>query len=251
MDTLPSGITASGGSRSALAVSGFRFRARLGFPIPSNSLRPARRYPRFWIRCSSSEHRRDFNPPEQCAAQRTLCPLLTSAPRSRALRRAPSVLGHKDPHGIRCRPPEVSSTTFRTPPPEFTSGAFDGYGLCGTLPARPPPAASYPVLVHWLVRLLALPSDPISRWQPLRFAILHLHQVGAGTFTRKLSNMLSTQRARAGARRLPPRLTAAGAPAGGAVKGCWRNPLVAQPVFTPTAPARRPASSRAPATQHP
>jgi hypothetical protein len=34
MDTLPSGITASGGSRSALAVSGFRFRARLGFSIP-------------------------------------------------------------------------------------------------------------------------------------------------------------------------------------------------------------------------
>ncbi|MBV8774387.1 MAG: DUF4162 domain-containing protein [Deltaproteobacteria bacterium] len=27
----------------------------------------------------------------------------------------------------------------------------------------------------------------------MRFAILHLHQVGAGTFTRKLSNMLSTQ----------------------------------------------------------
>src|SRR5215471_4435261 len=71
MDTLPSGIPASGGSRSALAVSGFRFRARLGFSIPSNSLRPARRYPRFWIQCSSSEHRRDFNPPEQCAAQRT------------------------------------------------------------------------------------------------------------------------------------------------------------------------------------
>jgi len=51
------------------------------------------------------------------------------------------------------------------------------------LPARPPPVASYPVLVHWLVRLLALPSDPVSRRQPLRFAILHLHQVGARTFT--------------------------------------------------------------------
>jgi hypothetical protein len=72
MDTLPSGATASGGFRSTLAVSGFRLRARLGFSIPSNSLRPARHYPRFRIRCSSSEHRRDFNPPEQCAAQRTL-----------------------------------------------------------------------------------------------------------------------------------------------------------------------------------
>src|SRR6266852_1673808 len=85
MDTLPSGATTSGGFRSALAVSGFRRRARLGFSIPSSSLRPARHYPRFRLRHSSSEHRRDFNPPEQCAAQRTLCPLLTSAPRSVAL----------------------------------------------------------------------------------------------------------------------------------------------------------------------
>src|SRR6202035_1534499 len=36
------------------------------------SLRPARHYPRFWIRRSSSERRRDFNPPDSCAAQRTL-----------------------------------------------------------------------------------------------------------------------------------------------------------------------------------
>jgi hypothetical protein len=34
MDTLPSGDLLVGGSRSALAVSGFRFRARLGFSIP-------------------------------------------------------------------------------------------------------------------------------------------------------------------------------------------------------------------------
>ena len=72
MDTLPSRVTASGGSRSTLAVSSFRFRARLGFSIPSSSLRPTRHYPRLRIRPSSSERRRDFNPPEQCAAQRTL-----------------------------------------------------------------------------------------------------------------------------------------------------------------------------------
>ena len=34
MDTLPSGVTASRGCRSALAVSDFRLRARLGFSIP-------------------------------------------------------------------------------------------------------------------------------------------------------------------------------------------------------------------------
>jgi hypothetical protein len=64
--------TAWTGSRSALAVSGFRLRARLGFSIPVSSPRPARHYPRVRIRHSSFERRRDFNPPEQRAAQRTL-----------------------------------------------------------------------------------------------------------------------------------------------------------------------------------
>jgi hypothetical protein len=36
MDTLPSGELQVGGFRSALAVSGFRLRARLGFSIPSS-----------------------------------------------------------------------------------------------------------------------------------------------------------------------------------------------------------------------
>src|SRR5215471_4568794 len=38
----------------------------------SSSFRPARHYPRVWIWRSSSERQRDFNPPEQRAAQRTL-----------------------------------------------------------------------------------------------------------------------------------------------------------------------------------
>src|SRR5580692_8418355 len=38
------------------------------FPSP----RPARSYPRLWIRRSSFERRRDFNPPELRAAQRTI-----------------------------------------------------------------------------------------------------------------------------------------------------------------------------------
>src|SRR5437764_3936730 len=37
---------------------------------------PARHYPRLWIQRPSSERRRDFNPPDSCAAQRTLCVLL-------------------------------------------------------------------------------------------------------------------------------------------------------------------------------
>ena len=42
-------------------------------------LRPARHYPRLWIRPPSSGGRRDFNPPDQCAAWRTLLPHPTSS----------------------------------------------------------------------------------------------------------------------------------------------------------------------------
>ena len=71
-DTLPSGRPQRSGSRFPLAVSGFHLRARLGCSIPSSLFRPARSYPRFWISRSSSERERDFNPPEQYAAQRTI-----------------------------------------------------------------------------------------------------------------------------------------------------------------------------------
>jgi hypothetical protein len=52
-----------------------RIPPRDGYPALRSSnfaLRPASRYSRFWIWRPSSEHQRDFNPPEQCAAQRTL-----------------------------------------------------------------------------------------------------------------------------------------------------------------------------------
>jgi hypothetical protein len=129
--------------------------------------------------------------------------------------------GSKDPQGTRCRPPEVSSIAFRTRPPEFTSDVLDGYGLRGNLPARPPPAASYQVLVHWLVRLLALPSDPVSRRQPLRFAILHLHQFGARTFTSPATEHARHTGFARNARRLTPPLTAAVAAA--------RQPIMQSP----------------------
>jgi hypothetical protein len=77
MDTLPSGLLLNGGFRSALICFQLSlscpFRLLHTFP----SLRPARHYPRLWIRRSSSERRRDLNPHEQRAAQHTLCELLT------------------------------------------------------------------------------------------------------------------------------------------------------------------------------
>src|SRR6516162_2009044 len=52
--------------------------------LSSTGLRrwPARHYPCLWIQRPSSERWRDFNPPDSCATQHTLCPRLTSAPRS-------------------------------------------------------------------------------------------------------------------------------------------------------------------------
>ncbi len=42
------------------------------------SLRPARHYPRLWIRRSSPERRRDLNPPDLGAAQRAVRASLTA-----------------------------------------------------------------------------------------------------------------------------------------------------------------------------
>ena len=93
-------------------------------------LRPARHYPRLWIRRPSSGRRRDFNPPDQRAAQRTLCPLLTSAPRSASLaaRSVPILCG------TRRRPPEVIPTAFRARPPDLRSAPLMDVDFAVTCP---------------------------------------------------------------------------------------------------------------------
>jgi hypothetical protein len=105
-----------------LAVSGFRLRARVGFSIPS-SPRPARNYPRFRIRRPSSGRRRDLNPPDHHAAQRTLrvlrrhSPFVGLAPRRRS--RVPTQLTSEDGLGV----PFVSLRLFITAqPPRSASG---------------------------------------------------------------------------------------------------------------------------------
>jgi hypothetical protein len=93
--------------------------------------RPARHYPRFWIQRPSSERRGDFNPHDSCAAQRTLCRLLTSPPRSRASRPAQSGLPDAT---------EISrGKTDRLPctPAGFTTPSLDDDGLRNPLLARP------------------------------------------------------------------------------------------------------------------
>src|SRR3982750_2312445 len=106
MDTLPSGVLLIGGFRSALACIRLSLSCPFRFLHTFLSLRPARHYPRFWIRRSSSERRRDFNPHEQRAAQHTLCPLLTSAPWSEGLAALSVAVA------TRSRSPEVSSAAF-------------------------------------------------------------------------------------------------------------------------------------------
>ena len=64
--------TASGGSTSVLAVSSFRLRARLDVSIPSPFSGQRGYEPASWIGRPSFERPRDFNPPEQRTAQRTL-----------------------------------------------------------------------------------------------------------------------------------------------------------------------------------
>ena len=89
---------------------------------------------------------------------------------------------HKGHGRQRRRPPEVSLTAFRTPPPEFTWGALDGYGLreshARSSRTRPPRIR---FLYIGSCVCSTLPSDPTSRLvTPLRIATLHLHQVGRG-----------------------------------------------------------------------
>jgi hypothetical protein len=64
--------TASSGSSSALAVSSFRLRARLDVCLPSGSSGQRGITPACWIRRPSFGRQRDFNPPEQRAAQHAL-----------------------------------------------------------------------------------------------------------------------------------------------------------------------------------
>src|SRR6266542_2791620 len=69
---------------------------------------PTRHDPRLWIQRPSSERRRDFNPPDSCAAQRTLRPRLTSRPGSTPL-----------PFRHKARSPQVRTHSFTARPPDL------------------------------------------------------------------------------------------------------------------------------------
>src|ERR1039458_8763310 len=129
MDTLPSGVLAT-------------------------ALRPARNYPRFWIWRPSSGRQRDFNPPEQRAAQHTICPMLTSAAGSGRFA-SPSVT-NRDTR-------QISRGKFDRLPciaAESTFCAFDGNGLRETGPDRPTLTPCIRFLFISSHVFSTLPSDP-------------------------------------------------------------------------------------------
>ena len=71
MDTLPSEVQQAVASGRSWLVSSFRLRARLDVSIPSAFSTSEAVNPASWIWRPSFERQRDFNPPEQRAAQRT------------------------------------------------------------------------------------------------------------------------------------------------------------------------------------
>jgi hypothetical protein len=170
MDTLPSGVLLIGGFRSALICFQLSlscpFRLLHTFP----SLRPARHYPRFWIRRSSSERRRDLNPHEQRAAQHTLCPLLTSAAPVRTDRSTLSL--DSETNG---RSPEVSSTAFSAHPPDLQPVSLMdmGFAVISQFARHRMPLIRFLYIGSRLCS--SLPSDPPSPERPCASLLLHLH----------------------------------------------------------------------------
>ena len=104
-------------------VSGFRFRARLGFVIPSTFSGPRGITPRVRIWRPSFRRQRDFNPPEQRCSAHTL----PSADFCRPVRMDRSTLSPDS--RTNGRSPEVSSTAFRPQPPDFQPAPLMDMGL--------------------------------------------------------------------------------------------------------------------------
>ena len=142
-------------------------------PEPS-ALRPARRYPRLRIRHSSSEHRRDFNPPEQHAAQRTLRPRLTSRSASQ-----------RCPFRHKARSPQVRLRDLHRTAAGSTQWLLGRYGFAVSRPLALTHHALYPVPVRRLAVLLRASSRPHLAVTLLRFASARCGLLTQRTFTSK------------------------------------------------------------------
>src|ERR1039457_6802933 len=92
------------------------------------------------------------------------------------------------------RSPEVSSTAFRTQPPNLQPVPLMdmGFAVIGQLARHRMPQIRFLYIGSHVCS--ALLSDPASRRRPCASLLLHLHQVVEGTFTPELSNMLGTRK---------------------------------------------------------
>ena len=90
------------------------------------------------------------------------------------------------------RSPEVSSTAFRTQPPDLQPVPLMdmGFAVIGQLARHRMPLIRFLYIGSYVCSTLL--SDPASRRRPCASLSLHLHQVVKRTFTFKLSNMLGT-----------------------------------------------------------
>ena len=96
--------------------------------------------------------------------------------------------------GTNGRSPEVSSTTFRTQPPNLQPVLLMDMGFAVIRPLarhRMPQIRFLYIGSHVCSTLL---SDAPSRLRPCASLSLHLHQVVKGTCTPELSNMLGTRK---------------------------------------------------------
>src|ERR1035441_826324 len=101
------------------------------------------------------------------------------------------------------RSPEVSSTAFRTQPPNLQPVPLMDMGFAITCPLARHRMPQIRFLYIGSYVCSTLLSDPPSPERPCASLLLHLHQVVEGTFTPELSNMLGTQTKGAGHRPAP------------------------------------------------
>jgi hypothetical protein len=128
-----------------------------------------------------------------------LCPLLTSAVRSGSIPR-PSVSVPRQ-NG---RSPEVSSTAFRTRPPDLPPLPWMDldFVVASPLVRHRMPLIRFLFIGPYVCSTLL--SDPASRRRPCALLSLHLHQVVKRTFTFELSNLLGTLAVGTAVTRCPP-----------------------------------------------
>src|SRR5439155_21412394 len=94
---------------------------------------------------------------------------------------------------------EVSSTAFRTQPPNLQPVPLMdmGFAVIGPFARHRMPQIRFLYIGSYVCSTLL--SDPPSPERPCASLSLRLHQAVKGTFTPKLSNMLGTQRKKAAA----------------------------------------------------